>query len=173
MTQAHYELEGPAVVGGQGTTHWYNVTENQSVVSVQWSTEEGYAQLTFHQSGRWNDGQASDTLVEAVAGQTLEEELHGFTFTPPSDDAPQMIPPEQRYQQVHNGLVNRLQERGFRPLWKRDLYEDQGLISYAAWYHPDLNLTVLCISWPVQDSHGQTVSVIPGKTKANEFTPMF
>ena len=175
LTRAQYELEGPAVEGGQGITRWYNPAENQSVVSVQWSTEEGYAQLTFRQSGHWNDGQASDIgpLAKAVADQTLEEELHSFAFTPPADDAPQMIPAEKRYQQLHNGLVNRLQERGFRPLWKRDLDDDQGLISYAAWFHPDLNLTVLCTSWPVQESHGQTVSILPGKTNAKEFTPMF
>jgi len=173
MTQAHYDLEGPAMVDGQGTTRWYNPTENQSVVSVQWSTEEGYAQLTFRQPGHWNGGQASDMLVEAVTDQTLEEELRGFAFTPPADDGSQMIPAEKRYQQLHNGLVNRLQERGFRPLWKRDLDENQGLISYAAWFHPDLNLTVLCIRWPIQESHGQTVSILPGKKKANEFTPMF
>jgi quercetin dioxygenase-like cupin family protein len=81
--------------------------------------------------------------------------------------------PEDAYQAAHRQLVETLAADGFRTSWARKLSEGGQLVSYDSWYQPDLDMTVLCASQTLGAGHGQTVTMMQGRLRSQDYLPTF
>ena len=173
MANSGYQPGWKQMVDGQGIETWYHWGLDQTVMSVRWSTETGYVQSTYQQTGRLKAGEirGTDAPGDLVPTVTLEDALQAFAVT--SGNAGSVASAEKisHYQQRHQDLLAFLGQRGFRPTWLRESESrSQGTV-YAAWYHPDLNVTVVCMTWPDGDGQAQTIMSSPGRLQSNVFFP--
>lgn len=106
----------------------------------------------------------SRTPGNQEALETLAADMRRFSFP---------AGPEDAYQAAHQQLIDMLATRGFRTSWARNRSEGGQPISYASWYQPDLDVTVLCASQPLGISHWQTVTMMQGKLRSQDFLPAF
>jgi hypothetical protein len=155
---------------GQRIESWYNPAADQTVMSVQWSTEKGYVQATYRVQGQVRAGEmvGSGGLGEMSPMNTLEDEVERLNFKPAPENA---ADPEVAFQEAQQHLVSVLLNRGFRKAWFRQDPDASGPVDYVAWYHPDLDMTVLCIDRLTGSGHTQTVMPMSGKLRSNDFLP--
>ena len=175
MTEGGYQPGWKQMVDGQGIETWYHWGLNQTVMSVSWSTEAGYVQSTFRQPGRLKAGEVrgTDAPVDLVPTATLEDALQAFNVTVTPGDASNAASVEKtyHYQRRHDGLLAFLGQRGFKLSWIRESQSPSQGMAYAAWYHPNLNMTVVCMTWPDGTGQAQTIMPFSGRLRSNVFFP--
>ena len=96
--------------------------------------------------------------------ETLAADMRRFSFP---------AGPEDAYQAAHQQLIEMLAARGFRTSLARNLSEGGQLVSYASWYQPDLDMTVLCAGQTLGAGHWQTVTMMQGRLRSQDFLPAF
>ena len=87
------------------------------------------------------------------------EDLKAFSFTEGS---------ENDYQVMHGRMLQMLTDHGFERSWTQEVQEGGEVISYAVWYQPQFDVTVLCAAQKVEDSHTQSVYMMPGKLRRSD-----
>ena len=173
MVDGGYQPGWKQMVDGQGIETWYHRGLDQTVMSVRWSTEAGYVQSTIRQPGPLKIGEVrgSGAPIDPAPMATLEDTLQAFAVTPGYAGSAASAERNAHYQRRHQDLLAFLGQRGFRPTWLRESESrSQGTV-YAAWYHPDLNVTVVCMTWPDGDGQAQTIMSISGRLRSNVFLP--
>jgi hypothetical protein len=173
MVDGGFQPGGPQPADGQGAEIWTQRELNQTVVSVRWSSEAGYVQLTFRQSGRPTTGEGSGqgSPVEPLSRATLERALTAFNVVADPADTTDGTLGEARYQRKHQDLEADLLARGFRLIWIRENMEAAERSTVMAWYHPGLDVTVLCMTRPDGTGHVQTVVPLTGRLRSTFYFP--
>ena len=98
------------------------------------------------------------------ARETLAADMRRFSFP---------AGPEDAYQAAHQQLIDTLATNGFRTSWARNLSEGGELVSYASWYQPDLDMTVLCASQTLGAGHWQSATMMQGRLRSQDFLSAF
>lgn len=173
MADGGYRPGWKQMVDGQGVETWYHWGLDQTVMSVRWSTEEGYVQSTFRQPGRLKAGEVrgTDAPLDLVPTATLEDALQSFAVTPRNVGTAASVEKNSHYQRRHQGLLAFLERRGFWPSWIRESQAPSQGVAYATWYHPDLNVTVVCMTWSDGTGQAQTIMPFSGRLRSNVFFP--
>lgn len=167
MADGGYQPGWRQMVDGQWVETWYHRGLDQTVMSVRWSTEAGYLQSTFRQPGPLKVGEVRGNGApgDLIPAAKLEDTLRALNVVVMPGDA---VPPaslQDAYRQRQRDLETFLLERGFRPTWTR---EDP---PSTAWYHPGLDMTVLCITWPVGNGMAQMVIPVSGWPGSSVIVP--